>query len=154
MIILDTNSLIVLALGLVNPNIVNSHERTSIYSKEDFDFLLEQIKDFKNLIIFPNVWTEFDNLMEKFPLIARNRYVETLKILSKETNEVFVKSFNGFENYSFYSLGLTDSVILYYSINFKCDFVITSDSNLSDHLFAHGVKVIDLVKRKNEISLK
>jgi hypothetical protein len=55
MIILDTNSLLVLTLGLVNPNIVNSHQRTSIYSKDDFYFLLEQIKDFKKLLIFPNV---------------------------------------------------------------------------------------------------
>jgi rRNA-processing protein FCF1 len=149
MIILDTNSLLVLTLGLVDPNIVNSHERTSIYSKEDFDFLLDQIKDFKRLVIFPNVWTELDNLMKKYPLISRNKYVETLKVLTKETTEEFVRSVEGFEMYSFYKLGLTDSNILYYSTNFKCEYVITSDSNLSDHLIAHGVNVIDLVKIKN-----
>ncbi len=149
MIILDTNSLLVLTLGLVNPNIINSHERTSIYSKEDFDFLLEQIRDFKRIVVFPNVWTELDNLMKKYPVVYRDKYVETLKSLTRQTTEEFVNSINGFEIYSFYKLGLTDSIILYYSTNFKCDFVITSDSNLSDHLLAHGVNVIDLVKIKN-----
>jgi rRNA-processing protein FCF1 len=138
-----------LTLGLVDPNIVNSHKRTSIYSKEDFDFLLDQIKDFKRLVIFPNVWTELDNLMKEYPLISRNKYVETLKVLTKETTEEFVRSVEGFEMYSFYKLELTDSNILYYSTNFKCEYVITSDSNLSDHLIAHGVNVIDLVKIKN-----
>jgi rRNA-processing protein FCF1 len=90
-----------------------------------------------------------DNLIKKFPLISRNKYVETLKSLTKETTEVFVRSVEGLEIYSFYKLGLTDSIILYYSTNFKCDCVITSDSNLSDHLLAHGVNVIDLVKIKN-----
>lgn len=149
MIIIDTNSLIVLVLGLINPNLINSHRRTSIYDKKDFDFMIEKIQDLKNLIIFPNVWTELDNLLKDFSGKLKNDYINQVRFLSKTSTESFMSSNLAFELHSIYDLGLTDSIILNYASTSKCDFVITSDSTLSDHLIANGVLVIDLVKIKN-----
>lgn len=149
MIIIDTNSLIILVLGLIDPNQKNSHRRTSIYDKKDFYFLIEKIQDLKNLIIFPNVWTELDNLLNGFSGKLKNDYINQLRFLSKTSTESFMSSNKAFELHSIYDLGLTDSIILKYASTSKCDFVITSDSTLSDHLIANGVLVIDLVKIKN-----
>lgn len=64
--IIDTNSLIILVLGLMDPRMIDTHKRTSIYDKSDFKALLSIIGDLKTLVIIPNVWTELDNLLNSF----------------------------------------------------------------------------------------
>jgi rRNA-processing protein FCF1 len=149
MIIIDTNSLVILVLGLMNPNIINQHPRTSIYDKSDFYFLIEKIGDLDNLVILPNIWTELDNLLNKFSGNLKDQYVNKLKQISKLSTEEYISSEKGMDFYSFHDLGLTDSLILNYATSSKCEYVITSDSKLSYHLLAHGVNVIDLVKIRN-----
>jgi rRNA-processing protein FCF1 len=149
MILIDTNSLIILVLGMINPSIIDKHPRTSIYDKSDFYFLVEKIGDLNKLVILPNIWTELDNLLNKFSGNLKDQYVNRLQQISKLSTEEYISSEKGINFYSFHDLGLTDSLILNYATSSKCDCVITSDSNLSDHLLAHGVNVIDLVKIKN-----
>lgn len=40
MILIDSNSLVVLILGLIDPELINTHKKTSIYDEEDFYKLL------------------------------------------------------------------------------------------------------------------
>lgn len=152
MIIIDANSLLVLVLGLMNPNLINSHRRASIYDIDDFDFLLNSIGDLGNLVIFPNVWTELDNLLNDFHGNMKEQYVNILKIVSQNSTEKYISTNIGVDFYAFYDLGLTDSIILYFATTYPCDYVITSDSKLSDYLIANQVRVVDLVKYKNKKS--
>jgi len=55
MILIDSNSLVVLVVGLIDENLISKHSKTSIYNKKDFQDLLIVIQDFKNLIILPNI---------------------------------------------------------------------------------------------------
>ncbi len=147
-ILIDTNSLLVLLLGYLNPKLINTHPRTSIYIENDFYNLLNVIGDLKNLIILPNVWTEADNLLNNFNKDHHYVYLKTLVHLTKKTTEVYVKS-NSFElSKELFSLGLTDILLLKYSKN--CRFLITGDSTLSDYAKANGVEVYDVVKNRNE----
>ncbi len=66
MIVIDTNALVILVLGLMDPRLIEGHKRTSIYDARDFDDLLTRIGDVKQLLIIPNVWTEVDNLLNGF----------------------------------------------------------------------------------------
>jgi rRNA-processing protein FCF1 len=148
MILIDSNSLIVLLLGLINPKIINTHKRTSIYDEQDFFNLIDVI-DIKKLVVLPNVWTEVDNLLNNFRGFQKEQYVEQFISIVKKSSEKYLESLN-VENdiSSFYTLGLTDGLIL--KLAKECEMLITSDSVLSDMAKAHGVIVYDLKELKNQ----
>ena len=147
MILIDTNSLVLLILGLIDTRLINSNKRTSIFEEQDFYDLLNVIGDLNNLVVIPNVWTELDNLLNKSIGKRKYDYVESLKQVIKKTTEKFLETRKGIECNSFYELGLTDSLLLDYST--ECEMLITTDSKLSDYTNANGVRVFDVVQNRN-----
>lgn len=152
MIIIDTNSLIVLILGLIDPKLINKHPRTSIYSEEDFHRLIELIPDFDNLLVLPNIWTEVDNLLKR--QIGRRKYVylSSLKVLTERSTEKYLETREVVVNQTMFDLGLTDTAIL--EIAQDCNLLITSDSKLSDYAKAMNILIYDLVEERNKRLLK
>ena len=73
--LIDTNSLLILLVGLIDPKLINKHRRTSIYEEQDFLDLLQLIGDFNDLVVLPNVWTEVDNLLNGFNRGHKESYV-------------------------------------------------------------------------------
>lgn len=64
--IIDSNALVVLIVGLIDPNLLKTYKRTSIYAEEDFRELLNVLGDLDQVVVLPNVWTEVDNLLNNF----------------------------------------------------------------------------------------
>lgn len=148
MILIDSNSLIVLLIGLIDPKLFKTHKTTSIYDEEDFRELLHVIGDFNNIIVLPNIWTEVDNLLNNFGGNYKYSYIQKITEIIKNTSEKYIDSKTGTECESFFDIGLTDSLVLEQAKS--CKLLITSDSKLSDYAIAHEIKVYDLVKVKNE----
>lgn len=148
MILIDTNALLVLILGLIEPKSISKNKRASIYEEEDFNNLPYMIGDFSNLVIFPNIWTELDNLLNNITGDNKYRYCEILKQLSKKITEKYIETSISINSDLFYQLGLTDSLIIYHGKN--CDFIITGDSTLSDLARANQIIVYDLVEERNK----
>jgi len=148
MILIDTNSLIVIIIGLIDPRIFKWHNRTSIYTEEDFYELMKIIGGLDKLIVLPNVWTEVDNLLNDFRGDYKYQYILKITETIKASTEKFIDSHNATQNPHFQELGLTDSLILEYSK--ECELLITSDSRLSDYANAFNIPVHDMVKRRNE----
>ncbi|WP_397447760.1 hypothetical protein [Polaribacter sp. R77954] len=146
--LIDTNALIVLIIGLIDPRLINKHKRTSIYEEEDFEDLISFVGDFNELVVLPNVWTEVDNLLNNFKGNRKTEYIEQITSTIKLTTEKILETKIATESETFYDLGITDSLLFEYSK--KCELLITSDSSLSDYAIANGVKVFDLVKNRNE----
>jgi len=146
--LIDTNSLIVLLIGLIDPKLIETHKRTSIYEEQDFIDLLAFIGEFEELVVLPNVWTELDNLLNNFRGEYRITYIEKIASVIKSTSEKFLESKNALNSIGFFDLGLTDSLLLEYSK--ECELLITSDSSLSDYAIASGIQVYDLVRNRNE----
>ncbi len=146
--LIDTNALIILLIGVVDPNLFKTHKRTSIYEEQDFHDLISFIGDIQHLVVLPNVWTEVDNLLNGFNKSHKDKYVEELTNIIKLTTEKFLESETATKSYGFFDLGLTDSLLLEYSS--ECELLITSDSSLSDYAIANGIRVYDLVKNRNE----
>jgi rRNA-processing protein FCF1 len=147
MILIDTNALIILILGLIDRRLIDTHKRTSIYEEQDYYDLLSVIVEIENLIVLPNVWTEVDNLLNGFNGEQKHQYITKITETIKSTSEQFMSSLIGVNSDSFFDLGLTDSLLL--NLAKKCDLLITSDSNLSDYAIANGIKVFDVVKNRN-----
>lgn len=146
--LIDANSLVILIIGLIDPKLVNTHSRTSIYDEHDFYKLKLFVEKYDTLVVLPNVWTELDNLLNKFSGKRKEHYVDVLKNMLEATSEEYLASIEAPKSSVFYDLGLTDSLLLEYSK--ECGCLITSDSKLSDYACGFGVEVFDLVKIKND----
>ena len=146
--LIDTNALVVLIIGLIDPKLINKHKRTSIYEEKDFEDLISFVGDFNELVVLPNVWTEVDNLLNNFKGNRKTEYIDKITQTIKLTTEKKLKTKTATESETFYDLGITDSLLFEYSK--KCELLITSDSSLSDYAIANGIKVFDLVKNRNE----
>ena len=147
MILIDANSLVVLLIGAIDPKLIASHKRTSIYEEEDYANLLAIIGSLDKLIVLPNIWTKVDNLLNSFSGNHKWKYVQAFKRLIQLTSEQYIKSSTAAENIHFSEIGLTDSLIL--ELGKECELLITSDSKLSDFAKAEGIKVYDLVEIRN-----
>lgn len=148
MIIIDTNALVVLLVGLIDTRLFRNHKRTSIYDEDDFTDLLRTIGSLNQIVTLPNIWTEVDNLLNNFSGNYKYAYIQEITKTIKETTENYLASEIGTSSPHFQELGLTDSLILEFAK--ECKLLITSDSKLSDHAIAYGIPVYDLVKVKNE----
>lgn len=148
MILIDSNSLLVLILGLMNPSLINKHSKTSIYEEEDFHNLISVIKNLESIVVLPNIWTEVDNLLNKFTGNQKELYIKRIIETIKITSEKYFESKMVENNYAFYNLGLADTLILECAKD--CEMLITSDSELSDYARAYGINVYDMKELKNE----
>ena len=148
MIFVDTNALILILVGLMDKSLVSTHKRTSIYASIDFENLVFLIGDLEKVVTTPNVLTEVDNLLNNFQKGHRWAYYQVLRELISKSIEKFLESKKIIGVNPFFELGLTDTGILEISKN--CDFLITGDSKLADYANALGIKVVDLVKIRNE----
>jgi len=148
MIFVDTNALVVLIVGLIDTSLISSHRRTSIYEKVDFENLTYLIGDLDKIVTTPNVLTEVDNLLNNFQKGHRWAYFQVIKDLISNSTEQFIESKLCLNSTAFFDLGLTDTGIL--EICKACDFLITGDSKLADYASAFGIKVVDLVKIRNQ----
>lgn len=146
--IIDSNTLVVLIVGLIDPRLFKNHKRTSIYDEEDFLELLSIIGNLDRIVILSNVWAEVDNLLNDFSGNYKYQYITNISNLIKLTTEKYIPSITVIDKDEFYELGLTDSLLLEEAKG--CQLLITSDSKLSDYALASGIQVYDLVKAKNE----
>lgn len=148
MILIDSNSLVVLIVGLMDKKLISTHKRTSIYSEEDFEKLLRVIQSFDRLLILPNTWTEVDNLLNNFSGNYKWPYIQNMRQMGNIATEKYLKTQLGIRSDYFIELGLTDSLIL--ELGKQCEFLITSDSALSDFAIANNIKVYDMVAERNK----
>ena len=148
MILIDTNSLVVLIIGLIDENLIETHKRTSIYTKKDFQDLLLVIENFENLIVLPNIWTEVDNLLNSFSGNYKWQYLLKIKELIALSSEKYFSTNLAVSSDYFINVGITDSLVL--KLAKECKFIITSDSQLSDIATAEGIKVYDMIRKRNE----
>ncbi|RPA68370.1 hypothetical protein EF405_11950 [Cyclobacteriaceae bacterium YHN15] len=146
--LIDTNALILLIVGIMDTLQIKSHKRLSIYDEEDFNKLLLVIDDIDRLVVLPNVWTEVDNLLNNFKGNLKNTYIFQIVEVIKSSTEKYIETIKATEDYAFYDLGITDSLLL--SFAEKCDLLITSDSRLSDYATSRGINVYDLVLERNK----
>jgi hypothetical protein len=105
MIVIDTNTLILLIIGNIDTRLFSRHERTSIYDEDDYKFLCDFTKG-KKLITAPNVWTEVDNLLNKtFSRNYKDRYHEIMNEFIVNCIEVYKPSKVFIKKNEFYTLG-------------------------------------------------
>lgn len=110
-IIIDTNLLLLLLVGMYDPSYIARHKRTNDYSAEDFEMLVMRLEHCE-IVFVSNVLTEVSNLLWLTP----NPYCDHLRALLKELihqkNEHHVPAKTAVVVEEFSLLGLTDASLI------------------------------------------
>lgn len=141
-LILDTNLLILLTLGVLNPNLILKHKRSQIFTVEDFDLLRNFVElNYEKIILTPNIVTETSNLLAQIGDPEKSIILHKFAEIIDKYNETYLPSKLAVKSEYFYRLGLTDSLIL---TMLKGDLeLLTVDSKLHIQAVSLGFKAVN-----------
>lgn len=148
MIVIDSCALILLIVGAIRPNNIQSHKKTSIYDKNDYVELIRTIGHINNLIVTPNVWTEVDNSLNGFGGNEKFQYLEILRSQVTTITEQYEETSKALNSDFLFDLGITDCLLI--GLAKKHKLLITADSALANFATASSIPVYDLVFEANK----
>jgi hypothetical protein len=140
-VIIDTNIFILFLAGQINENRIENYTRNSLYTKEDYYFLLNILSNFDRIITSPNILTEVDNILNRITGEDKYRYLLLVKTIYKQTIEKYIKTETVSQNWFFGALGITDSAILMMAK--ESELLISGDSSLCDYAKSLNIKTFD-----------
>lgn len=111
-LLIDTNLLLLLIVGLYDRRRIERFKRTSVYTESDFQRIGWLQAQFQKLWTTPNILTEVDNLGRQLPMNEWNGFSHALRTLCLRMYEESVASTVAMANKSFSRLGLSDNVTL------------------------------------------
>ncbi|MBI5815854.1 MAG: hypothetical protein HZB29_09625 [Nitrospinae bacterium] len=111
-IIVDTNLLVLFAVGLTDRSLIEKHKRLKEYEEADFDLLAKVLKGFDQILVTPHILTETCNLISQTNERTNSSIMKKLAILLGEIKEEFQQSVEVAKHDHFPRLGLTDCAIL------------------------------------------
>ena len=105
----DSNLLVLLAVGGVDRDLVSRHRRSRRFTPDDYDRLLALLAPLDKILVTPNTLTEASNLLSAS---SDPRPMVYLRALIEDTEEIVVASRTASRNRMFGRLGLTDAALL------------------------------------------
>jgi predicted nucleic acid-binding protein len=109
-LLVDTNLLVLFAVGAVNRDRIETFKRTRQYTKADYDLLLRVLVKFKHLYTVAHVLAEVSNLTD-LPGSERHRARWVLKETISLLNETEMPSARAADDRLYQDLGLVDAAI-------------------------------------------
>lgn len=138
-ILVDTNLLILLFVGLFEREYISRFERTKSFTAADFDALLQLLHNFSQVVVTLHILTEISNLAGRLPGDRRQRFFAIMASMLTNPSSRFVID----EQHrpakllcaepEFVLLGLTDAGILNRAAH-KHYLVLTDDAPLTRYL--------------------
>lgn len=151
-VILDSNVFILFLVGQIDPDKISSHKKTSIYTKDHYEYLLDLITPFDNILICPNITTEIDNHLNTFRGDHKRKYLYLTRKIFKKSIEQYTRTVSAVNTMHYDEIGITDSVILLMAKH--CDLLVSGDSKLCDHANAEGINLFDFKNYVNETTYR
>lgn len=140
-LILDTNLMILLIVGMTSRAYINRHKRLRAYIESDFDVLTSFVVSAAQIVVTPNTLTETSNLLRQIDEPARTQIYEQFRQIVRTTEEHYLESKRAAERKDFIWLGLTDAALL--SAASEDNELLTADSRLHAAAARQGLKVIN-----------
>jgi len=111
-IVVDTNLLVLLVVGLTDRTLITKHKRTRSFELADFDLLTQFLSNFDEVVVTPHILTEASNLVSQIgePILSAVRH--TFSTLLETQREEFQPSHIVANHNLFIRLGLTDCAVL------------------------------------------
>jgi hypothetical protein len=130
-VLIDTNLLLLIAVGNYNRAIISKFKRTAKFTVDDFDLITQILKFFKTKVSTPNILTEVDNLARQLPSNEYRAISAALRELIANTFERYVPAIEASQSNLYPQLGLTDSIIVEYPTDIL---IVTDDFSLYQRL--------------------
>ena len=111
-LLIDSNLLLLLVVGLYDRRRIEGFKRTSAYTLSDFQRIGWLQLQFTKLWTTPNILTEVDNLGRQLPKNEWPEFAKSIKSLCLKMFESSVRSASAMELTTFARLGLADNVTL------------------------------------------
>lgn len=111
-IVIDTNLLVLLVVGLTDRKLIDKHKRLQQFEQDDFDLLISLLAKFDQIFVTPHIVTETCNLISQIGDPAKSLVREKLAFLLDTLKEEFQPSSEVAKHNSFLRLGLADCAIL------------------------------------------
>ena len=111
-VLIDTNLLILLIVGLVDPELIRVHKNCSSFSPADHPLFLRTVGPDPRFVLLPNVATEASNLLRQIADPHRTRLARLLRAFIEEYTETYVASRTAARHPGYDRLGLTDGAAL------------------------------------------
>lgn len=140
-VLVDTDLLLVLIVGTLDPAQIERFKRTKAYTREDYALLVAFVSGFERMLTTPNVLTEVSNFLSQLAEPLRRRALLALGVLAGEVQENYLPSKVLGAEPHFPLLGLADSSIIG-SLNEDVT-VVTDDLPLYHRLSSAGAEVIN-----------
>jgi predicted nucleic acid-binding protein len=140
-LLVDTNLLVLYAVGTINRNRIETFKRTRNYSKADYDLLIRFLAQFKSLYTVAHVLAEVSNLTD-LQGDERIRVRRLLKTTISQLNEVEMPSALAAQDRVYEELGLVDAAIGVVARIHQCA-VLTDDLDLYLQLNRDEINVIN-----------
>ncbi len=140
-ILVDTNLLVLLIVGAVNPDRIATFKRTSAYTKADYNLLSRCLANFKPIYTVAHVLAEVSDLID-LPGPERREARRVLKETISLLREPFIPSARAAEDQVYAALGLVDAAIGTVARAHDC-YVLTDDLELYHRLAHDNVSVIN-----------
>jgi hypothetical protein len=140
-ILVDTNILLLLLVGLFDRKQISRFKRTSQFTEADYDLLVALLANFQRIVTSPNILTEVSNLSGQFKDPSSAAYFGHFAASIAEFDERYIVSGTASQMPQFSQLGLTDCGILHLA---KDRYVVLTDDTLL-YLFSQdaGIDVIN-----------
>lgn len=147
-LLIDTNLLVLLVIGLVNPARIATHDRTSVYTAADYTLLFNFAARYQRLYTLPHVLAEVSNLavIKGQESSASRAY---LKALIEDLFEELKPSHEAAAERAYAWLGLVDAAIISVARQYQCN-VITADVALFNALQREGIPVITFMQLRRQ----
>ncbi len=140
-IILDSNLLLLLVVGLTSRRYIATHRRLQGYEEVDFDLLKGLLDSVGRVIVTPNTLTETSNLAGQIGEPARRQIYQQLRVIFRTFEERYVESSRAAEQSEFLRLGLADAAQL--GVASEAHTLLTADLNLYLAAAARGFKAVN-----------
>jgi len=111
-IVIDTNLLVLLVVGLTDRSLIEKHKRTKSFEKDDYDLLTNVLSNYDQIVVTPHILTEASNLVSQIGEPAMSTLRKTLSALLETQKEEYEPSIEVSRHHTFLRLGLTDGAIL------------------------------------------
>jgi len=146
--LVDTNLLLVLAIGLTDRDMISRFKRTAAYSAADYDLLVEELAPFRQVVTTPTVLAETSNHLGQLGSPARESALGRLFDMVLVWQEHYRASASVMRDADYLRLGLTDVAICDAALAGRT--IFTTDLGLYLTLSRRGASVVNFNHLRSE----
>ncbi len=139
-ILLDSNLLLLLVIGSIDPAWISRYKRTSHYTTEQFGLLSAIVASSQSLVTTPHILTEVSNLANALPEDQRDEFAVQFRLIIAKFEERFVPAITLAKD-KLFRFGIADTA-MYHAANGVL--ILTSDGRFAKVANALGAEALDL----------